>query len=406
MKPILQIEPHADVSRPLSAIEYMHCCVGESPRTLVSAREVVVILEGEGKLPQAAWQHALDQVTRANPGARLRMRGQRNRARWESDGLPTRLRMVPDCNWDGRSKAGSEFIAATPLSFDAGPLSELIIADAGARMFVILRAHHGTMDGRGVVHFLHELFRALRNEPLLGSNANFSDVDLMRAVGARETTSKLVRAASLTGAPHGREQGDEWRRISLLGRRKNAVFRVMMAAAEFARRQRSDLPCLVAVPIDLRRHRPEINTTQNFTSILAVEMLETEDAGDFKRKLNRMLDRNMETYFYDAANLIKTLPMPWVDLLLSPRPGNFHKKRLPETLLISHLGYFKQRALSCEGFRTRSVFGLPVPGGAFCAMFGLERGLEVVVGMPKVYGNNGRLDAFMQWLEQQLEQPD
>ncbi len=129
----LQLHPHSEISRPLSAVEYMHCCIGESPHTLERAREVVIVFEGEGRLPAQTWQHALDQVVRMNPGARLRMCGRRNAARWESDGQPTRLRMVPDCTWDGRSKAGSEFLTETPLPYDTGPLSELIIAESPDR---------------------------------------------------------------------------------------------------------------------------------------------------------------------------------------------------------------------------------------------------------------------------------
>jgi hypothetical protein len=95
--------------------------------------------------------------------------------------------------------------------------------------------------------------------------------------------------------------------------------------------------------------------------------------------------------------------MHWIDWMMSRKPGNYYRKKPLETLLISHLGYYKQALLGCDGFTTQALYGIPLTSSAFCLAFGLERHLEVIIGIPRVYGSNGRYEAFMAALERALD---
>ena len=400
--------PRTEVSRPLSAIEYFHAATGQSPATLEPPREVIFCVEGRGRLIEAAVRAAVDVVNATHPGLRLRIVGKRRGARFESDGAAAPLRFVRDSVWDGLSQRGSEFLRATPLPFETGPMSEWIVEElTDGRTRIWLRASHAAMDGLGVMHGLAELFRVLRGEPLAGDNASGSDTELMRAqrapAPAKGDAPPLGRCAQLTGAPEGDATGNVWRRIALNGRRPNSLYRLVGAFNDFARRHDANLPVLFALPVNLRRHVEGLVSTRNFTSMLHVALQPGEGVEDFKRKWNANLQAKRDAHYSGQAEIFRRLPFAWLDWLLHRRRGNYRGKRLLETAAISHLGYFRTAHYSCEGYRAERVWGVPLPGSAFTLVFGTEKSLDVIVGLPETYAEGGRFEALQTHLARALE---
>src|ERR1700736_4865718 len=205
----LALEPQTHIARPLSFFEYGHAAAGASGKTLEPPRIITMVLEGESTVTPRQWEEALRCVVDANHGIPLRIQGSRQRARWTREGaLPPQLRMIGNCQWDGLSHRGMEAIEQTPPPLQTGPATELIVA-AGKITRLILRTRHALMDGMGVLHFFQELFRSLRGEPLLGSNAAFSDVDLMRAVPSTGWRGGGENPIPLTGGGGGASSGGE-----------------------------------------------------------------------------------------------------------------------------------------------------------------------------------------------------
>jgi len=196
--------PGSAFVRRLSPIERLHAAVGHSGRTLEVPRVVDMILEGAGGETfhdLGRWKKALAEATRENPGASARLTGSLGFARWRSTDLVPPLRYVTGVSWDGRSSEGSEFISETRLSMTEGPTTELLLVD-GERRFVILRFLHAAMDGMGAIHFLRDLFRALRGEPLIGTNSTLTDVDVMKSVRSSLAPNWKNRGwAKATGEP-------------------------------------------------------------------------------------------------------------------------------------------------------------------------------------------------------------
>ncbi|MDO9454024.1 MAG: hypothetical protein Q7J29_14325 [Stagnimonas sp.] len=395
--------PVQQISRPLSTPEYYHASVATSGRTLEVTRENGFCYEGDGQLPAEQWQRALDAVTLINPGTRLRLVGSGRKARWESDGLPPRLRVVENCAWDGRGTGGSEVLYEVPFPLDTGPTVELVVIHRpGNRSLLVLRNHHAVMDGMGCMHFMQELFRALRGEPLLGTNAAFSEVDLMRSVGAKKSTSKHVKTVSMTGLPQGDERGDEWRRISLGKPKKNQLARVADAVAEFAR-QHTGLQLSIGVPVDLRRHAPGLNSTANFTNMILVTLNPGEGGEVFRTRLKEMLDHKMETVYPGILDLFKWFSLARLDLMLSRKEGNYRTKKALETAVISNLGRHEAAPLSCEGFIMQHFFVIPIKGSIFFGMCCMNDQVELTLNLPRVLASNGRFDAFEAHLLQRMQ---
>jgi hypothetical protein len=326
------------------------------------------------------------------------MIGEGNSARWDSAGLPPRLRIVENCSWDARSDHGSDFLYETPLPLDTGPTIELVVIPRpGNRSLLVLRCHHAVIDGTGSAYFLQELFRALRGEPLCGTNAAFSDVDLMLSVGATRSTSRHVRTVAVTGHPQGEERGDVWRCISLGKPGKNFMPRIAGAVASFAH-TRTDLPVLIMVPVDLRRHAPGLQSTMCYATALVVRLDKGEGSEEFKRQLHEMIDARMETVYPRILELAKLLPRPWLDRMLSRTESNYRTKKPLETVVISNFRGHQSTEMGCASFRSERMFVIPPKGSAFIAFTSVDGHMELSLNLPRVLASDGRLDAFVEHL--------
>jgi hypothetical protein len=399
------LAPVSEISRRLSLPEYYHASVGASRHTLDGPRIQGFLIHGQSTLSAKQWQSALDRVAAANPGAHMRLVGKLWWARWKSDGAPPRLRIVEHCDWDMLSDRGAEFINATPLSLEQGPNIELIVAHrTDGSSLLVLRCHHAVTDGIGSMHLLEELFRALRGEPLLGSNASFSEVDLMLSVGAkpaRQASTPRIKVDWLTGKPSGEQLGDEWRRISLGRPSKNLLARTAAAMAEFAHRH-SEQPALFGVPVNLRRHVPGLLSTTNFTNMLRVPLYRGDGPEQFTERLKDQLAQRMETYYPRIVEVFKLLPLSWIDRMLSRTLKNYRSKRALETAVVSNLGRFDPAVLSCPGFQPERAIVMPVFGSVFSTLICVGEEVEMALGMPRIIAGNGRLDALVEHLRERL----
>lgn len=397
------LAPVSRISRPVSTPEYYHASVASSGRTLEITRENGFILEGDGRVPVEQWMAALQAVSAINPGARLRMVGKR----WESDGLPPRLRVIdegaPNSDWDGRNSDRADFLYETPFPLDTGPTVELLVIHQPAnKTLMVLRSHHAVMDGMGSMHFFLELFRALRGEPLVGTNAAFSDTDLMQSVGATKSTSKHLKTTAMTGRPQGDEPGDEWRRVSLGAPKKNQLARVADAVAEFARQHSPQLPLSIGVPVDLRRHAPGLNSTANYTNMVLVGLEPGEGGEAFRLRLKEMLDQKMETVYPRILEIFKWFSLRRLDLMLSRKEGNYRTKKALETAVISNLGRHEAAPLSGGGFKVEKFYVIPIKGSIFFGMACVNDEVELTLNIPRVLASHGRFDAFVEHLKLRL----
>lgn len=404
MKPLPPLAPVTSLSRPLSAIEYYHASIGTSRRTLDPSRNQGFFIHGRGVIDPARLREALDAAAAVHPGARLRLRGHLWWARWRSDGALPRIRVVDDCGWDMRSQAGAEFVNAVPLSLRRGETIEWVqVHLRDGSTLQVVRSHHAVMDGLGAMLFVEDVFRLLRGEPALGSNATFSDIDLIRSLAVTESTSKHLPTQALTGEPRGSEMGDEWRRLSLGAPTGKLLPRVVAAMAEFTHRH-FDGPALFAIPVNLRRHLPELRATTNFSNMLMVPMYPGDGPDVFSSRLRVMLEDRMEAAYTPAVELFRGFPMRVIDRMLSRTRKNYPRKKLIETAVVSNVGRQEASTLSGGGFAAERMFLLPLVGSAFCAMICVGDEVEMTLNLPRVYAGDGRFDALEAHLRRALSQ--
>jgi hypothetical protein len=257
------------------------------------------------------------------------------------------------------------------------------------------------MDGMGGFHVLCELFRALRGEPLLGSNVTFSDAQLVEALNPpkspslRVPTCRLIEQAepgnpvsnsvsnSVTTSVNQVDLlGDAWQRFSLGSGHSKALSKVACAFAALAHKS-STLPALIAVPVDLRRHMPAMRSVTNFSSMLVVKLQPGDGPEVFQSRLRELLEAKVELSVARGFNLIRWFPMWLVDVLLGRTRKNFLSKRPMETVVISNLGAVPMENFQGAGFVADDFTCAPIPGNAFAVLIQINGDFRVVLGLPK-----------------------
>ena len=396
----LKLLDHAPVERPVSGSEYYHASIGSSGLTLERDRQICFALEGTcaADIPAQVWRDAISKVTQVNQALRMRWKGILGWSRWVNDGPPPQLRMLDHVDWNFNSGEQLEFLDAWPIDLRHGPVVEFIVVRRpGNRLMVLMRTHHAIMDGMGGFHVLCELFRALRGEPLLGSNVTFSDAQLIEALSPpkspslRVPTCRLIEYADQVNSVNQSVnnpvnkldlQGDAWKRFSLGGGHSRALSKVACAFAALAHK-RSSLPALIAVPVDLRRHMPALRSVTNFSSMLVVKLMPGDGPEVFQSRLRELLEAKVELSVARGFNLLRWFPMWLVDVLLGRTRKNFLNKPAMETVLISNLGVVPMENFQGAGFVADDFTCVPIPGNAFAILMQINGDFRVVLGLPK-----------------------
>lgn len=316
-----------------------------------------------------------------------------------------------ECDWNGRSEKGAEFICAAPLSLEEGRTAELIVIGQ-EKPKVVFRVSHAVMDGIGVLHFLQELFRALRGEPLLGTNATYTDTVLKLRVqselnwrkGSMFSLQTGAQSAFMTGGVQGTERGGTWRRLSIAGPQPNLRARIISILVEFSRLN-SDGHIRIAIPSNLRRHAPQLLSTMNFTGMTYFELEPGKEANpdDIKAYLKDIQDKNVDVNYTRLFELGRYLPFSWIDRMASVNEKNYTAPAIHESAVLTVLGAFPKDLYSCDGFSAQRIYMLPFLENVFLTVTGFHGQYEICVGMPRVFASNGRMDAFIAFLEKRLK---
>jgi hypothetical protein len=379
--------------RRLSPVERVHAACGQSPRTLETTRIGTLVVEGEGAIDAQALRAAVARAAQANPGTRVSLRGHLGRARWEesADALP-RVRVVEGSTWDGQGSEGAEVLEA-PLELRRGPCLEVVLL-AGDPCRLVVRALHAVTDGRGLSLFGLDVARALRGEEPHGHASARTDVAVMRGVASGVPPPEAHGFLSPAGPPAGDALGDVWRRVRIPGPPPRLLARVALAAARSAWR-RNERPGEVRfhVPVDLRRHEPGLATTANMVGLATLDVPRDAGVEEVQRALRAQIDAGNHAALPRAAELVCWIPLRFIDYGLGRRRATYRDANEAHSSgMLTNMGRASLAAFGAPGFRPSAWFFLPIPGSFFVTVTGDDDGAELVVGMPRLFGDGGRLE--------------
>lgn len=303
---------------------------------------IQMVIEGEGTLEADALREAARAATRASPGLAVRRRG----ALWRADGPVPEVVELP-----AGTGPDAPFLHRD-LSVVTGPVCELGLVP-GETTRLIVRASHIVTDGRGLRHWIADLFRALRGEDPVGYADTVDDAHFRAAAGDVPPAPETARH---TGLPAIIGHGPAGDRPLWLSRRVPAGPSgvTARAAAALSRHLTTDTGRLI-VPVDLRRHDPAVRSTANLTSRLVLDLRRDDSWKRVHSTLVRALLTKAEVAALEGDFLRGN---PFANSLSEAR--ELDGARFPCTAIVSDHGEIDPRTYSTPAFRATSFATLPM----------------------------------------------
>lgn len=403
--------------RPLSTIEryYVSCDSKKEGKHLTPCMNQMVV-EGNADIDVKAFRRATTKASYANPGSRVKLKGHLGFSRWVDSEHSTPVRVIEN-DWDGLSNDNAAFLQ-DPLPVRTGPTSEvlIIINKKMNKSYVIFRSHHGAMDGRGTLHFAHDVFRCLRSEEPIGENSNITDMQLAKSLNNHARATDLGNdVAAPTGQPElisdaEKRQASRWIRRSLPGKHKGVLAKVALETARFAR-LKGEKNVRFQIPVDMRPHQEGLNSTANLTGGIVVDVNLNTDAEQWNQEIRSQLADKKETEIPHFFRFFPFHLLNWV-----PRKTIFNsnnrlveKRRLQgqfrTTGVISNLGLLKVELFSGEGFNATKCYFIPPEfdtTALFITLAGHPNGIEILMRAPTEL-DGGRVAELLDFVIHNIE---
>ncbi|MFF7634987.1 amino acid adenylation domain-containing protein [Kitasatospora sp. NPDC008050] len=314
------------------------------------------VVEGDGTVAPEDLAAALAIAAQASPGMRLIRRGRR----WVDSGTAPALHVLDADSFDNERLDHPAL--HRPLDASGATCEVLLIP--GTPTTLVFRAFHGVTDGRGLHLWAADVFRVLRGEPPVGYDATVDHQTLALRVAGHELGT--VPAAkqewpSLLGNPAPNLPRLRWRRRTLDGRHPAAVAKVAAALAAAAGPGGGRF----LVPVDLRRHEPELRSTAMLAHTLTVDVAAGEDWQQVHQRLLGSLAGRDELRLPIASWLLR-VPVPVLRVLNAGiERAAWRGRRYSGTGYLSHLGAVDLAELSTGTFRAGTCYALGGvgPGG-------------------------------------------
>lgn len=384
--------------RRVSALERYSLVLNEVYRYHVDG-----ILEGEGQVDPVALQRAVDQAAEANPAIRVRLRGFLGFSRWVDSGIAPQVRPMPLADWDGNSEQGAPFLQQRLDALRGGPVADVLVVPCNdGRTRLVFRTLHAAIDGRGFLHWVNEVCRVMRGEPLQGSSSTLTDLDVQaqhkQNVPEEPQTPPVSCIPVLAPAESGRETlSYVWRRAIVGNNVSQLLPKTALFLADWARR-REPGEVGFTIPVDYRGLRTDEMGIGNLTGYLRLNVPADSTPRTLVQQLNQRLRAFADCRQFPGVRVLLWLPIwfmvrqlrPKIDTVLyTVNPG------LPTGGVVS-MGNMKAETFSFPGFQASMIYGIPGAVGKLNTVFLNYPDFTVIsFSAPAAYNHLGQLDELV-----------
>ncbi|MCP4803795.1 MAG: hypothetical protein GY884_00465 [Proteobacteria bacterium] len=368
--------------RPLSPVERVWLVADALGAPFV----ITIVVEGTGEIDGI--ERAVALAAEENPGARARLEGVLGGTRWVDSGEAPPV--VPMALPSPGPVVGRRLLADSP-GLEVG------VAPDG----VVFRVHHALMDGRGLWHFVEEVFRALRGEPLVGGDDGFSDT---AAAGLGRASVPVEDDVAATGE-HTGNASPIWGHRRIEGTWSGLLGHVALAVADVARSHTPGGQIGFQIPVDLRRLGGPSGTA-NRTGLVRLDCTADATVQGLLDQLAERVDNGDAQAWVRSAEPADGLPlwlMRWGGRLKANKA--IRSSRFGGTAVLSNLGRVDLRQLDAPGFQASRTWWIPPCGpstAAFLGLMGDGRALELTAVLPAGLASEGRLDRLLDAIVQRL----
>ncbi|WP_160159235.1 non-ribosomal peptide synthetase [Streptomyces sp. SLBN-118] len=239
------------------------------------------------------------------------------------------------------------------LDASAAGSCEVVLRE-GDQAALLFRAHHAVMDGRGVLDWILDTFRALRGQEPLGAPSPLYDLALLDEMGTQGQRPALVPRFRSPLAARAGGPGQSW-----LQRKVDGSHTAVVAKAATALTHITGDVSRIMVPVDLRRHRPGLRSTANLSLPVFLDGQPGDRWEQWHERLLHALEHNHELARGSEAAALNIPLKPLSAILGMADKSTRVLGRYPCSALITHLGRIGEEDLQAPGFQATDVYTLP-----------------------------------------------
>lgn len=385
--------------RKLSAMERYSLVIHEAYRYHVDG-----VVEGTGKIDPVALQAAVAQAAVANPGVRVRLKGFLGFCRWVDSGVAPKVHVIDGSEWDGTSEHGMQFMELRLDALKGGPVADVLLVNcADQRTRLVFRGLHAAMDGRGMLHWITDVFRVLRGEPALGSDSTLTDLDVQEQYKSQVPVEEPPAAPAMClPVVEPTEQADKalsyvWRRVELDRNVSNLLTKTGVFLGDWVRRRAAgDIG--FTIPVDYRGLRTEEMGVGNLTGYLRLSVNEADTPRTLMQQLNQRIRAFADCRQFPGIRVVLWIPISYMVRKLVEKLDTVLytvTKDLPTGGIVS-MGMLKQEWFCCPGFRADMTYAIPGAVGKLNVVFVNYPTFTVVTfAAPARYNHSGQLDEMI-----------
>lgn len=395
---------NARYERKLSGIERFSMAINEIYRYNVDGLAV-----GSGGIDIDELRKAVSIAAQANPGLRIRLKSFLGFTKWVDSGIPPEVKEVSVPLWDFNSEQGADFLQERFSPLAGGAVANVILIHGKNKTGVIFRGLHAAVDGRAIMHWAQEVFRAMRGEPLIGGESTLVDFEVAErfrdkfaatdsgapnpAVPPTPIYMPVVPPSSTTDS----ELRYMWRTVAISKRITTILPRAAVYLARYARRQ-GEGAVGFTVPVDYRGLRVDANSTGNLTGYLRIHVSPEDTPKTIMQQLNRQIREYVDCRFPLMAK-----PLRWVPMRMLVRKLNKNRdavlytpnSELPTGGLVS-MGHNDLASYSTPTFTCERSVGIPGSVGKLNVVaVNCSDTTYVTFSAPKNYNRDGQIDQLI-----------
>jgi amino acid adenylation domain-containing protein len=320
---------------------------------LFSTFAINLVVEGIGQIDPTALQAAVEKASEVCPGARLIQSG----GMWIDSHRTPPVHLLNEDKFDGKDFSKIELLERK-MDPKNGPTSEVVILQLNP-MIVVFRVFHGTMDGKGVMLWIHNIFRALRGEMLIPVDGKETDLSFLKLHKNYSQKNNLYFDVHTLDQRCSIKEYKVWRqRLTLPGRPACLVAKI----AEIITAHGASHKNRFLVPVDIRRHQKNHLSNANLTLPIFLETTKDDAWPEIHKNLLAGLQNNQEMNLKNAdlGWLIK-IPrflLHWGIRALHAWQNIINKQIIGG--IISDLGTIDLKALTTDNFQAKTLYSLTV----------------------------------------------
>ncbi|GHE14304.1 non-ribosomal peptide synthetase [Streptomyces alanosinicus] len=318
---------------------------------LPMAQDIQYVIQGEGDLRPEDVVTALGRASEASPGVRLVRRGKL----WVDSGISPAVHVM-DGPLDRRrldAPALQTWVGDPQTTFE-------VLLFPGDPASVVLRGRHTVTDAGGLALWAADVFRVLRGQEPLGAVSPLNSTAFLEGVcpdglpPIPPLAGALNWPSPLGPVPAGIRKV-VWRNRTVDGTHPAATAKVAAAlAAAYGPEGRGRF----FVPVDLRRHDPDIRSTAWLSQALILDVDSGEEWEHVHRTLLAALAEGKEIALRTDPSMMR-MPLPLIRLISKAVARTAARSdRYCALGFLTHLGTFDLADFSTDGFRATAMYTL------------------------------------------------